>query len=130
MYTRWRGKAQVFEKQGFHRPMDSRPFRSVRPRCATKTSKTPFPKLIQSKAIYKPRVLDTLIRGFRAYGGVGRLVHKTRVLCHWAVLHLRLQRRENPSRNRDQQAPRVLRFLPIIELSPIFHTSCQARQSL
>ena len=30
-------------------------------------------KLIQSKAIYKPRVSRILIGGVRAYGGVGRL---------------------------------------------------------
>jgi hypothetical protein len=40
---------------GFHGPMDTRPFQSVRPGCATKTRLGPVPKLIQSKAMYKPR---------------------------------------------------------------------------
>ena len=70
---RWRGKAQVVEKQGCHGPIDSRPFRSVLPRCATELRLRLVPKLIQSKAIHKPWILHTLIGGLRAYGGVERL---------------------------------------------------------
>ena len=70
---RWRGEAQVAEKQGCHGPMDSRPFRSVPPRCATKTRIRPVLKLIQSKEMYKVCVSCTLIGGLRAFAGVGRL---------------------------------------------------------
>ena len=70
---RWREKAQVVEKHGCHGPIDSRPFRSVLPRCATETRLSHVPKLIQSKAMYEPMILRTLIGGMRAYGGVGRL---------------------------------------------------------
>ena len=69
---RWRGKAKVVDKQGFHGPMDSRLFHAVRPECATKTRLRPVPKLIPSKAVYKRLVSHTLIAGLRAYGGVGR----------------------------------------------------------
>ena len=70
---RWRGKAQVVEKHGCHGPIDSRPFQSVLPRCATETRLRHVSKLIQSKAMYTIRILRTLIGGLRAYGGVGRL---------------------------------------------------------
>ena len=70
---RWREKAQVVEKQGFHRPIDSWPFQSVRPGCATKTRLRPVPMMVPSKAMYEFHVLCTLIGGLRAYGGVGTL---------------------------------------------------------
>ena len=70
---RWREKAQVDEKKGFHGPIDSRPFRAVPPRCATESRLRPVPKLIQFKAMYKPRNSRTPIGGLRAYGGVGTL---------------------------------------------------------
>ena len=50
--------------------MESRPFWAVPLRCATETRLSLVPKLIESKAIYKPRVLPILIGGVRAYGGV------------------------------------------------------------
>ena len=70
---RWRGKAQVDEKKGFHGPIDFRPFRAAPPRCANETRLRAVPNLIQSKAMYKPRVSRTLIGGLHAYDGVGRL---------------------------------------------------------
>ena len=70
---RWRGKAQVVEKQGFHEPTDFRQFPTDTPWCATKTRLRSVSKFIQSKAVYKPRASCTLIGGLRAYGSVGRL---------------------------------------------------------
>ena len=69
----WRWKAQVVEKHGCHGPIDSRPFRSVLPRCANETTVRLVPKIFQSKATYEPWIFRSLIGGLRAYGGVGRL---------------------------------------------------------
>ena len=60
-------------------------FPSVRNRDKTKT----FPKLIQSKALYTPRILRTMIGGLRAYSGVGRLMSlKSRAFTDpWIHVH-------------------------------------------
>ena len=86
---RWREKAQVDEKKGFHGPMDLRPFRAVLPRCTTETRIILVPKLNQSKAMHEPWGSRILIGGLRAYGGVGRLKSlKSRAVADpWIIGH-------------------------------------------
>ena len=65
--------------------MDSVTYRAVPFRCATKTRSRPVPKLIQSKTMYMPWVLRTMIGGSRAYGDVGRLksLKRTVITDRW-----------------------------------------------
>ena len=68
----WLGSAHSGDSQGFHGSMDSRPFRSYRPRFACKVDSSPDPTMTQPKAMYKPWPLSSLIACLRVFGGVGR----------------------------------------------------------
>jgi hypothetical protein len=66
----WQG--QMYKNRGIQGSMDSWPFRLIRPWFACKAKSTPVPKMIQSSAMLKPRLLWTLIGCLRLCRGVVR----------------------------------------------------------
>ena len=68
---RWLGTAHSGDNQGCSGSMNSRPFRSYRPRFAFKASSRPDSKRTQLKTMYHPWLSSTLIECLRVIGGLG-----------------------------------------------------------